>query len=153
MTIRHFVWAAVLVLTTAPGAMAQTRATAADLTGTVVDQTNAVLPGATITVTNTDTNAVRTATTDDRGRYTIPALPPGTYTVTCDLSGFGTDKAEVTLTLGEWRTLEFGLRVAGTTDWTRRNFARWLFEDYPRAIAVTPGRWREHTLSGAGARL
>ena len=89
MTIRHFVWAAVLVLTTAPGAMAQTRATAADLTGTVLDQTNSVLPGATITATNADTNAVRTATTDDRGRYTIPALPPGTYTVTCELSGFG----------------------------------------------------------------
>ncbi|MCU1487955.1 MAG: putative oxidoreductase [Actinomycetia bacterium] len=45
------------------------------------------------------------------------------------------------------------VRVAGTSDWTRRNFARWLFEDYPRAYAVTPGRWREHSLTGAGARL
>ena len=43
------------------------------------------------------------------------------------------------------------VRVAGVTGWTRRNFARWLFEDYPRAIAVTPGRWREHSLSGDGA--
>jgi flavin-dependent dehydrogenase len=45
------------------------------------------------------------------------------------------------------------VRVAGATGWTRRNFARWLFEDYPRAYAVTPGRWREHSLIGAGARL
>jgi geranylgeranyl reductase family protein len=45
------------------------------------------------------------------------------------------------------------VRVAGLTDWTRRNFARWLFEDYPRAILATPGRWREHSLRGAGARL
>ena len=33
------------------------------------------------------------------------------------------------------------LRVAGLTDWTRRNFARWLFEDYPRAVLLTPSRW------------
>src|SRR5262245_28281525 len=119
MTIRHFVWAAVLALMTAAGAMAQTRATTADLSGTVLDQTNAVLPGATITATNTETNAVRTATTDERGRFTIPALPPGTYTITSELSGFGADKTEVTLALGEWRTLDFTLRVAGTTEEVR----------------------------------
>ena len=43
------------------------------------------------------------------------------------------------------------VRVAGLTDWTRRNFARWLFEDYPRAYVATPGRWREHSLAGPGA--
>ena len=43
------------------------------------------------------------------------------------------------------------VRIAGATPWTRRNFARWLFEDYPRAIAVTPRRWHRHTLTGPGA--
>lgn len=43
------------------------------------------------------------------------------------------------------------VRVAGATPWTRRNFARWLFEDYPRAILATPRRWRHHPLSGPGA--
>jgi geranylgeranyl reductase family protein len=43
------------------------------------------------------------------------------------------------------------VRVAGATEWTRRNFARWLFEDYPRALLVTPGRWRSHSLTGTGA--
>jgi menaquinone-9 beta-reductase len=43
------------------------------------------------------------------------------------------------------------VRVAGATAWTRRNFARWLFEDYPRAYVATPGRWREHSLTGTGA--
>ncbi|MDQ6927883.1 MAG: geranylgeranyl reductase family protein [Actinomycetota bacterium] len=43
------------------------------------------------------------------------------------------------------------IRVAGSTRWTRDNFARWLFEDYPRALAVTPSRWRRGALSGAGA--
>jgi geranylgeranyl reductase family protein len=43
------------------------------------------------------------------------------------------------------------VRVAGATPWTRRNFARWLFEDYPRALVLTPGRWPEHSLTGTGA--
>ncbi len=44
-----------------------------------------------------------------------------------------------------------GVAIAGATPWTRRNFARWLFEDEPRAIAVTPGRWHRHLLSRPGA--
>jgi flavin-dependent dehydrogenase len=41
--------------------------------------------------------------------------------------------------------------VAGLTPWTRRNFARWLFEDYPRAMLLTPDRWRRGMFTGAGA--
>ena len=43
------------------------------------------------------------------------------------------------------------VRVAGATDWTRRNFARWLFEDYPRAALLSPRRWERGLLSGEGA--
>jgi geranylgeranyl reductase family protein len=43
------------------------------------------------------------------------------------------------------------VRIAGVSGWTRRNFARWLFEDYPRAILVTPRRWHRRMLSGDGA--
>ncbi len=43
------------------------------------------------------------------------------------------------------------VRVAGLTGWTRRNFARWLFEDEPRAIAVTPRRWHARMLRRDGA--
>jgi geranylgeranyl reductase family protein len=43
------------------------------------------------------------------------------------------------------------IRLAGTNAWTRRNFARWLMEDYPRALAATPRRWRRHAFSGPGA--
>ncbi|MFP5255052.1 MAG: geranylgeranyl reductase family protein [Acidimicrobiia bacterium] len=45
------------------------------------------------------------------------------------------------------------VRVAGISAWTRRNFARWLFEDYPRAVLATPRRWRRGMLSGPGAYL
>lgn len=42
------------------------------------------------------------------------------------------------------------VRIAGLCGWTRQHFARWLFEDYPRAILVTPRRWHRHVLSGPG---
>jgi geranylgeranyl reductase family protein len=45
------------------------------------------------------------------------------------------------------------IRVADATPWTRRNFARWLFEDEPRAIAVTPNRWHRRFLRRDGAYL
>ncbi|HEX2576865.1 MAG TPA: geranylgeranyl reductase family protein [Aquihabitans sp.] len=43
------------------------------------------------------------------------------------------------------------IRVADATPWTRRNFARWLFEDEPRAVAVTPRRWHRRFLDRDGA--
>ena len=43
------------------------------------------------------------------------------------------------------------VRVVGLNDWTRRNFARWMFEDEPRAIAVTPSRWHRGMFRRDGA--
>jgi geranylgeranyl reductase family protein len=41
--------------------------------------------------------------------------------------------------------------AAALTPWTRRNFARWMFEDYPRAAVVTPRRWHAGMFRGPGA--
>jgi flavin-dependent dehydrogenase len=43
------------------------------------------------------------------------------------------------------------LAVAGSSEWSRRNFARWMFEDYPRAALVTPHRWERGMFSRRGA--
>jgi geranylgeranyl reductase family protein len=43
------------------------------------------------------------------------------------------------------------VRLAGSTDWTRRNFGRWLFEDYPRALLATPSRWHRGMLTRPGS--
>jgi flavin-dependent dehydrogenase len=43
------------------------------------------------------------------------------------------------------------VRVVGINDWTRRHFARWMFEDEPRAIAVTPSRWHRQFLTRPGS--
>ncbi len=42
------------------------------------------------------------------------------------------------------------IRVLSTSDWARRNFARWMFEDEPRAIALTPSRWHRRFLRQPG---
>jgi geranylgeranyl reductase family protein len=43
------------------------------------------------------------------------------------------------------------VRIAGASAWTRRNFGRWLFEDYPRALLLTPSRWHAGMFTGPGA--
>ena len=43
------------------------------------------------------------------------------------------------------------IRIAGATPFTRRNFARWLMEDYPRAVVATPRRWHRGMFTGPGA--
>lgn len=46
---------------------------------------------------------------------------------------------------------EASIRLVGSTPWTRRNVGRWLFEDSPRGIALTPRRWHRGVLSGPPA--
>jgi geranylgeranyl reductase family protein len=43
------------------------------------------------------------------------------------------------------------LRIVDKTEWGRRHFVRWMFEDYPRAVIMTPHRWRRGLLSRPGA--
>jgi hypothetical protein len=43
------------------------------------------------------------------------------------------------------------VRAASLTPWTRRNFARWMWEDYPRALLLTPRRWHRKMFQPAGA--
>jgi hypothetical protein len=56
--------------------------------GTVTDETRAVLPGVTVTVTNTQTNERRSTTTNSAGAYSLPQLSIGTYSVRAELAGF-----------------------------------------------------------------
>jgi len=49
------------------------------------------------------------------------------------------------------RSTELALQLANSNAWTRRNFARWMFEDYPRALVLTPNRWSRNMFNFAGA--
>ena len=58
--------------------------------------------------------------------------------------------ALLTRVLAHRRGTRGAIRLIGTNAWTRRNFARWMFEDEPRALALTPGRWHRKILRRPG---
>ncbi|MGH9257990.1 MAG: carboxypeptidase regulatory-like domain-containing protein [Vicinamibacterales bacterium] len=76
-----------LVLTTG---VAWAQLSTAQLSGRVTDESGAVLPGATVTVTQTDTGFTRSDVTDGEGSYVLPSLPTGPYRMEFSLSGFRT---------------------------------------------------------------
>jgi hypothetical protein len=76
---------ALIVLLTSAVAWAQATA---QLNGTVRDESGAVLPGVTVTVTQTDTQFMRTVVTEGTGSYVIPNLPTGPYRLEASLQGF-----------------------------------------------------------------
>src|SRR5436309_5652995 len=84
-----------------PAARAQESASSG-IVGQVTDSTRGALPGASVTVTNTGTNAQRTTVTDNDGRFSIPNLPPAIYRIQVELSGFqAVELKDVRLTNGE----------------------------------------------------
>ena len=91
-----------------------------DINGRVTDEAGAPIAGATVTVTNTSTNAVRTTTTSADGSFRVSALPPGgPYEVTANAGGFeGQTVQEVFTALGRPTNFNFSLTetVAGAAD-------------------------------------
>lgn len=93
----------------------QASASSADLTGTVLDASKAVVPGATITATNVATKLTRSAVTNESGEYRIPLLPPGTYDVKAEAKGFTTGvRKGLVLTVGQVAVVGFDLTVGST---------------------------------------
>ena len=87
-SVRRPACAALVILALAAPAHAQS--SASSLTGLVVDSAGGVVPGATVSVKNNATNVTSEAVTNTSGAFSVPALDPGTYTVTISLSGFKT---------------------------------------------------------------
>ena len=105
--------AVVLSLTPIAGAQ-EFRAT---VRGQVVDTSNAGVPGATVTVQNTQTNEVATTTTNAEGNYTVPFIRPGNYTLTVELSGFQKSvRDNLTLEVNQTATINVQLSVAGLAE-------------------------------------
>ncbi len=99
-----------LVLTLVSTASAQTEN--ATLTGTVRDEQGGVLPGATVTVVNSGTSAVRETTTNNEGNFVLPALQPGHYTITVRMESFApVELRDVVLDVGERRNVLLTLTI------------------------------------------
>jgi hypothetical protein len=88
-----------------------------EINGTATDQSGAVLPGVTVTLTEETTGLVRTVITNDAGRWVLPALQPGRYTIKAELSGFQTqNRGGVVVNVGQAITINLALPVGTLTD-------------------------------------
>jgi hypothetical protein len=106
-------WRLVVVMVLLSSALAFAQASST-ISGRVLDQGDAVLPGVTVTVTNQATGVVRSTVTNEEGVYFMPGLDPGTYNVTTDLPGFAAAARNgVTLGINATITIDFQMTVAG----------------------------------------
>jgi hypothetical protein len=98
-------------------AIALAQAPTGTITGTLTDESGAVIPNATITITNKATGVVaRTATTDSQGYYSAPALPAGDYEVRAEVSGFRTVQREATVFAGGTITVNMPMTLGATKE-------------------------------------
>jgi len=107
----------VIVIAIASISNAQTQITTGTIQGTVSDANGAAVPGASVEVKNTETNFLRTVTTDDEGRFTVLQLPPGKYTVIAWREGQTPEEKpmEVTVTANGAAKADFSFGTAATS--------------------------------------
>lgn len=87
------------------------------ISGTVTDGSQGRLPGVLVTVIHDGTQAARTATTDDEGRWLVTNLAPGSYTVTAEIQGFKkASRSGFVLTADGRLTADLALDVGGITE-------------------------------------
>src|SRR5487761_1668074 len=108
VTFAMMLGAAMFFQTSQPIAFAQTNISG-DIAGTVTDPSGAVLPGATVTITDVSTGSARTTTTNSSGQYRVPLLPPATYKVAVSAPGF--QMTEQTIALGIGRVNQVNIQM------------------------------------------
>ncbi|PYT29446.1 MAG: hypothetical protein DMG58_16305, partial [Acidobacteria bacterium] len=96
-------------------AMAQGTDTAL-LRGTVMDSTGAVIPGATVSMTNVGTNVAQKRTSDESGRYIFNDLKPAAYTVRVEAAGFkALVRDNIVMRVGQQSDLDLTLEIGEMT--------------------------------------
>jgi Carboxypeptidase regulatory-like domain len=88
----------------------------ARLQGTITDQNDAVVSGATVTVTSLGTGRAVTATTNELGYYTVPGLQPGSYSVDVTQKGFKRTVRELDLQVAQIGVADFRLEVGAVSE-------------------------------------
>ena len=115
----HWVLSVVSIFVVAslfPPSMAAQATYTAELRGTVTDASGALVPGVTVTATNDETKVSQTRKTDEAGRYLFNALPPASYTIRVEASGFKTlVRPNVVLRVSFQTDLDFSLELGQVT--------------------------------------
>lgn len=86
------------------------------IVGTITDINGSVVPAAQIEVVNLEIKSTRSVRTDDRGNYRVDFLPPAKYSITVDLVGFNTTRAEVTVHVGQVHRVDLQLSPGGVSE-------------------------------------
>ena len=116
----------------------------ANLSGSVVDQNGAVVPGATVKVSNTATGLQRQVTTNDEGFFTVPLLPPTTYTVRVERQGFAPVEAIVVLNVGDQKALQIQLKAGDVNATVQVTTDAPLINESPAVGTVVDRRFVEN---------
>jgi len=113
----RFIYASLLLLALAyAGVVAGQTSTTGSIEGRVTDPNGASVRGATVTVTSPNLISAKTAATGDDGRYQVLALPPGTYKVSVEGTGFGKfEQSDIIVNLGRTASLDAQLQLATAT--------------------------------------
>src|SRR5262245_64020516 len=107
--------AVLLLVVLGAGSAAVAQVTNASISGIVQDQSGALIPGVTITITNAETGVALNTLTNEAGAYGFPSIAPGTYSLSASLSGFKTATFK-DLNVGRAQVRQdFKLEVAGVT--------------------------------------
>jgi hypothetical protein len=131
--------AILLLIALTPALVAQSAGTGA-LAGTVTDPTGAVVPGATVVLTNAETNQSRTAATGNDGAYKFSLLPPGVYRVRFTAAGFKTaEVASVTVNVTETPVLDRTLEVGAQSEQVTVEATTELLQTASSTLGTTVG--------------
>jgi len=104
---------AAILLFAAGAARAQGVAASGGLQGTITDPTGSVIPNVSVSAVDTERGTRYPSATDSLGQYHLTGLPPGTYDITAEFSGFATKiQRKVTVSVGGVTTVDFNLTVA-----------------------------------------
>src|SRR5712664_1798126 len=113
----RFVGVPLLLLLLAIAAPVLAQTPSGEISGTVVDSSGLTVPGVTVTLTNQATNVVRVVQTNEVGLYVISAIPPGTYDLKAELTGFRTvERKSIVVQVGSANRLAFTMDVGNLTE-------------------------------------
>ena len=106
-----------LALCVGPSFVGWAEASAGTIQGTLTDESGAILPGVTVTLTHEETGETRNAVTNDRGLYRFLGLASGTYTLVAELSGFSSYRREgIEIRSGTAGRIDVVLRLASVAE-------------------------------------